>query len=105
MPKALGGFLGGGPGVVPFSKLFPYYRLVPVPDWGPPGVPQEVPRGDSRGDSPRGDLQRFPQVLDRFWIDSESILNRFKLILARFWFDVGSNLGRFWRLHLLFRKP
>ena len=61
MPKALGGFLGREPGVVPFSGFFRYYRLVPVPVWGPPGGPRGSPSGDSRGGSLGGDPQRFPR--------------------------------------------
>jgi hypothetical protein len=55
MPKALGGFLGGGkPGLVHFPGLFHSYWLVPLPVRGPPGGPQGVPRGGSRGGPPGG---------------------------------------------------
>ena len=76
MPKALGGFLGGEPGLVHFSGLFRYYCLVPVPVWGPAGGPQgslgEIHGGDPLGGIPRGS----PKVLGRFWLDSGSILLR-----------------------------
>ena len=71
MPKALGGFLGGEPGLVHFSGLFRYYCLVPVPVWGPPGGPQGGPSGRFTGGIPWGGSPEVPQ---RFWADSGPIL-------------------------------
>jgi hypothetical protein len=75
-----GGFLGGEPGAVPFSGLFIYYYLVPVPVWGPQGGPPGSPLGGIHGGDPPGGIPRgSPEVQDRFWNDSGSILGRFKV--------------------------
>ena len=71
----------GEPGVVRFSVLFRYHRLVPVPVWGPLGGPS----GGSTGWIPRGGSPEVPQ---RSWVDSGTIL-------GRFWVDSGLILDDF----------
>ena len=78
MLKALGGVLRGDPGLVTLSVPFSFLSSCACPCLGCPRGPRGVHWGNG-GDPRRGVPRGSPQVLGRFWVDSESILGRFKI--------------------------